>query len=245
MKLTDQSILITGGTSGIGLEMARTLAKTGNDVAVCGRSEKKLEAAARLIPGIRTIRADLSLTRERKVLARWVETKFPRCSVLINNAAVVHNTGFFSDPEMIARARLELETNLAAPIELTKRLAPVLARNPDPALVYITSGLVYAPKAAYPIYCATKAGLHSFVQTLRLQALDMPLEIYEVLMPAVDTPFHRGNPPDIAITVESAVSEMMKKLAQGISEIRIGPAETLYQLARKSPEAAMEMINQT
>lgn len=243
MKLSGNTIFITGGSSGIGLRMADVLTKNGNQVIICGRSAEKLEKAEQSIPGLKIRQCDLSKSEERKQLSEWVKKNHPDCNVLINNAAVVHQTNFFSDQDMIEKADLEIQTNFAAPVELTKLFSPLLEHNQHPAIIYITTGLVYSPKAAYPIYCATKSALHSFVQTLRWQIHDIPIDIYEVLMPAVDTPFHKGNPPKMVISTEKAVKEMFDKLEKGQREIKVGPVGILHYLSRIAPSFAMKKVN--
>jgi uncharacterized oxidoreductase len=102
---------------------------------------------------------------------------------------------------------------------------------------------VYAPRAIYPIYCATKAALHSFIQTARFQITDKSIGICEVLMPSVNTPWHQGNPPKIAIPVEKAVAEMCQKLEKGKTEIRVGGAKLLFFMSRVAPALAFKKIN--
>jgi len=243
MKLIDRTILITGGSSGIGLEMASILAQKGNQVIICSRSIEKLEKAVQLIPGLEAFQCDLSNSGERKQLVHRMMKQYPECNLLINNAAIVHQTDFFSDQDMIEKANLEIETNFIAPVELTKMFSPHLQKNPDSAIIFITTGLVYSPKAIYPIYCATKSALHSFIQTLRWQIKSIPIDIYEVLMPAVDTPFHKGNPPKMAIPTDKAVGEMIDKLEKNQKNIRIGPVGVLYYLSRIAPDFAMKKVN--
>ncbi|MDH5681466.1 MAG: SDR family NAD(P)-dependent oxidoreductase [Spirochaetota bacterium] len=243
MNLKENTVLITGGSSGIGLELAKVLTEKQNKVIICGRSLEKLEQAKKLIPSLSIIRCDISRPDERNRLLSWVLENHPRCNILINNAAIVHNTNFVSDQEMISKAELETQINFIAPVALTKLFFPLINRNINPTMIYITTGLVYAPKAVYPIYNATKSALHSFVQTLRLQLKDQPINILEVLMPAVDTPWHKGNVPKIAISAEKAVEEMCRKLNKDKKEIRIGKVNLLYLVSRIAPAFALKKIN--
>ena len=126
---------------------------------------------------------------------------------------------------------------------MTKRLIPVLESNANAHLIYITTGLVYAPKAAYPVYCATKSALHSFIRTLRMQASHLSTSIHEVLMPAVDTPFHKGETPTIAISAPTAVAEMIERLEKGQLEIKVGAVKVLKPLSRLAPNFAMKKVN--
>jgi short-subunit dehydrogenase involved in D-alanine esterification of teichoic acids len=112
------------------------------------------------------------------------------------------------------------------------------------SIINITTGLIYAPRAVYPIYNATKAALHSFTQVLRYQTSQLPIEIIEVMMPVVATPWHKGDVPKIAISPERAVSEMIPKIESGRKEIRIGKVQLLYVLSRIAPGFAFKKINQ-
>ena len=243
MKLTGNTIVITGGSSGIGLELSKVLTQQNNQVIICGRSSEKLERALQQIPSLHTYQCDLSIAGERPRFSEWVEQNHPQCNILINNAAIVHRTHFFSDSEMVAKAELETQTNFIAPVVLTKELFPILIKNEAPRIIFITTGLVYAPKAAYPIYCATKAALHSFIQTLRMQATEQPIDLHEVLLPAVDTPFHDGSPPKLVISTQQAVEEMLNKLEKGAKEIKVGAVKLLHPLSRVAPNFAIKKVN--
>ncbi len=243
MKLTGNTIVITGGSSGIGLELSKVLTQQQNRVIICGRSSEKLEEAKQMVPSLHIFQCDLSIANERTRFSEWIEQNHPQCNILINNAALVHRTNFFSDSEMVVKAELEAQTNFIAPVVLTKQLFPILIKNESPKIIYITSGLVYAPKAAYPIYCATKAALHSFVQTLRMQATDQQIDFHEVLLPAVDTPFHDGSPPKLVMSTQKAVAEMLNKLEKGAKEIKVGPVKLLHPLSRIAPNFAIKKVN--
>ena len=243
MKFEGNTIVISGGSSGIGLELSKVMTAKGNQVIACGRSSEKLESARQEIPTLQTLECDLSQPPERKRFVEWVEENHPQCNILINNAAIVHRSNFFSDSDIVAKAELETQTNFLAPVDLTKQFLPIIQKNHNPRIVYITTGLVYAPKAAYPIYCATKAALHSFVQTLRMQGSEQQIGLHEVLMPAVDTPFHKGNPPKMIISAEAAVEEMINKLEKGVAEIKVGAVKFLHPLSRVAPNFAIKKVN--
>jgi uncharacterized oxidoreductase len=243
MKLNNQTILITGGSSGIGLELARQLVLLGNNVIICGRTAAKLAEAKSLVPQLDTYACDISDDRERQKLVEWLMKHYPRCNVLINNAAIVHRTNFHADNDMALKSIAEINTNLVSPIVLTKMLLSRLAHQSDAAIINITTGLVYAPRAVYPIYNATKAALHSFSQVLRKQLQGLSIEVIEVMMPVVDTPWHQGNVPKIAISPEDAVNAMIRQLKGKKQEIRIGKVRLLYVLSRIMPALAFKMIN--
>jgi uncharacterized oxidoreductase len=242
MKLENKTILITGGSSGIGRELAMTLARQGNTILICGRSAEKLSEVRSKQPSIHTLACDLSISDDRSRLFHWVSTNHPACSMLINNAALVHKTDFRTDPDMSSKTDLEIQTNLVAPITLIKLFLPLLERNRG-AIINITTGLIYAPRAVYPIYNATKAGLHSFTKVLRHQLTGIPVKVVEVMMPVVDTPWHKGNVPRMAIPVQQAVNEMLVKLERDEVEIHVGKVWLLYFLSRLAPAFAFQKIN--
>jgi uncharacterized oxidoreductase len=244
MELKGNTVLVTGGSSGIGFEISRYLAERGNRVIICGRSLEKLQAAKKAIPSLEIFKCDVSIEDDCKALFAFMSNSFQDCNMLINNAAIVHRSLFASDEDILRKAESEIKTNYVGPIVLTKLFLPLLEKNPNPGIIFITTGLVYSPKAAYPIYSSTKAGLHSFVQTLRIQLRTANIKIVEVLMSAVDTPFHKGNPPKISITSEKAVGEMMKGLENGKQEIRIGGVKLLYLISRIAPAFASRKINE-
>ena len=154
-------------------------------------------------------------------------------------------SNFYNHPDIILEARTEIDTNLFAPIALSKLFLPILERNANPQIVNITTGLIYAPKTNYPFYNATKAALHSFTQVLRnqLQLQSSPIEVKEVMLPAVDTPWHKGTPPKIAIPVDKAVDKLLKGIEKNKEEIRIGGAMLIYIMSRIAPKFAISKIN--
>lgn len=243
MTLQNHTVLITGGSSGIGLELAKRLTKLNNQVLICGRSADKLEETQKQLPSVQYLQCDISNAGECEKLAEWVRRYHPKCNILVNNAAIAHPENFYEGEDMLDKAGAEIQTNLMAPIRLSKLLAPVLLANENPAIINITTGLVYAPRILYPFYNATKAGLHAFTQVLRAQSQGSGVRVTEVLMPVVDTPWHKTPPPDIAISPQQAVEGMLKGLKKGKSEVRVGKVKLLYLLFRLAPGLAFKKIN--
>lgn len=242
MLLKNNTFLITGGSSGIGLELSRSLCKN-NKVLICGRDKSKLDAAKQLLPEIDYFECDVSREEDCLKLLEWVSLNFKQCNILINNAAIVHSFNFFEDKQAITLAEAEFKTNTIAPIRLCSLFYPLLISNTNPGIINISTGLVYTPRAIYPFYNATKAALHSFTQVLRCQNTSA-LKITEILLPAVKTQWHKGNPPKIAIPTEDAVNQIIKKLKKGENtEIRIGAVNLLYWLSRMAPDFAFKKIN--
>lgn len=243
MKLSGNTILITGGSSGIGLELSKRLIQQKNKVIICGRSQQKLNKVKKQLPELETVQCDLSNKTECSKMAQWVIEQHPDINMLINNAALVHKVDFLSTENIMEMAELEVETNFMAPIRLTYTLYPHLQKNTNPKIINITSGLVYTPRAAYPFYNATKAALHSFTQVFRKKTEHSSVDTIEVMFPAVKTPWHKGNPPKIAIPTEKAVDDMLKGLEKGIPEVRIAGVKLLYMISRIAPRFAFKKVN--
>ncbi len=243
MKLSGNTILVTGGSSGIGLEISKQLLQKSNKVIICGRSQKKLDEAKKLNPELIVYQCDISQKEQINELVNKIESEHPDINVLINNAAIVHKTSFVDNPEILRLAEEETATNFLGPVRLIKKLLPVLNNNDKPCIVNVTTGLVYIPRTIYPFYNATKAALHSFTQGLRFQIDNSKTEIIEVMFPAVDTAWHKGDPPKIAISPKIAVDAMFKGIKKNRSEIRIGKAKLLYRISRIAPAFALKKVN--
>ncbi len=242
MELKNYTILITGGSSGLGLEMAKIFVKD-NKVLICGRSLDKLKKVKSQYSKIEYFQCNLSEVEGCNKLYEWVKMSHPDCNVLINNAAMVNKIDFSDNNYSNADIVQEIKTNFTAPIILSKLFINLIQKNKNPVLINISSGLAYVPRAVYPLYNATKAGLHSFSQTLRHQMKDSKVVIIEVFFPAVETPWHKGNPPSIAISPQAAIKEMLLKLKKGKTEIRVGKVKQLYLLSRIMPSLAFKKIN--
>jgi len=244
MNLDKNTVLITGGSSGIGLELSKVLIQKGNKVIICGKSKEKLEAAKKLEPNLIIYQCNLSNQQECFDLAKIIIDNHPELNILINNAAIVNKIDFIKKDNAIELAEKEYQTNLIAPIHLIKLLYDTINANESPAIINITTGLIYAPRVIYPFYNSSKSALHSFTQTLRIRLKNERTKVVEVMFPAVSTPWHNGNPPKIAISVEQAVRQMIKGLEKGKQEIRIGGAKILYLMSRIAPSFALKKVNE-
>ena len=244
MQLKNNTVLITGGSSGIGLELSKVLINKGNKVIICGKSDEKLEAAKKAHPKLITYQCDVSDSRQCADFAVKIAKNHPDLNVLINNAAIVNKIDFINDENALELAENEYQTNLIAPIRLIKLLYPTINANDSSAIINVTTGLIYAPRVIYPFYNSSKSALHSFTQTLRIRLKDEKTKVVEVMFPAVDTPWHKGTPPKIAISVEKAVAEMITGLEKGKAEIKVGGAKILYLLSRIAPGFALKKVNE-
>lgn len=243
MQLTGNTVLITGGSSGIGLQLSKMLIQKGNTVIICGKSNKKIMDAKKTEPKLITYQCDLSDSAECIDFTNRIKENHPKINILINNAAIVNKIDFLKDEKALELAENEYQTNLLAPIRLIKLLYNTISANESPAIINITTGLIYAPRAIYPFYNSSKSALHSFTQTLRIALSKEKTKVIEVMFPAVITPWHKGNPPKIAIPVEEAVSQMIKGIEKGKSEIRVGGAKMLRMISRIAPGFALKKVN--
>jgi uncharacterized oxidoreductase len=244
MKLKNNTVLITGGSSGIGLELSKVLIQKGNKVIICGKSNERLVAAKNMIPQLITYQCNLADSQECNDFAGKITENHPDLNILINNAAIVNKIDFINDENAIELAENEYQTNLIAPIRLIKLLYKTISANDSSAIINITTGLIYAPRVIYPFYNSSKSALHSFTQTLRIRLKDEKTRVVEVMFPAVNTPWHQGTPPKIAIGADVAVSEMVNGLEKGKSEIKVGGAKILYLISRLAPAFALKKVNE-
>ena len=233
MQTQGQTVLITGGTGGIGRALAARFLAAGNRVIVTGRDERKLAALQAEAPAIETIAADMGdMAAVGRLAAACSEV-----TVLINNAAVQHNYDFADaavPPELIAA---ELATNLTGPLALIKLLLPRLLARPEAAIVNITSGLAYVPKQSAPVYCGSKAGLHIATRALRWQLEGTPVRVFEVIPPLVDTAMTAGRGSG-KITPEALVDQFWPAFAADRLVVPIGRSRLLLLLRRAAPGLA-------
>lgn len=189
MKLTGNTILITGGGSGIGLAFVERFIKLGNRVIICGRRENVLESVREKNPDIITRKCDLTLESERIALFDWVTSNYPEVNVLVNNAGISQRVNILKADarENWSHFNNEIVSNLEAPIHLSMLFAPYLAGKEEAAIINVGSGVAFTPLAVTPIYSATKSALHSFTISLRYQLSETSVEVIEVVPPAVDT----------------------------------------------------------
>ncbi len=242
MKFSNHKVLITGGSSGIGLELSKQLLNQNNKVIICGRSKERLLKAQAENPGLIIFQCDIAREDECKKLTSWIKQNHQDLNVIVNNAAIVHKTKFLEE-DNLENVELEMQVNFVGPLRLIKYLYPVIVKNNAPQIVNITTGLVYTPRIEYPYYNSTKSALHAFTQVFRGQISAGKVKVTEVLFPVVDTPWHKGTPPKIAITPQKAVSEMIAGLEKGKEEIKVGAVKKLFILSRIAPKFAFSKIN--
>ncbi|MDP9080218.1 MAG: SDR family NAD(P)-dependent oxidoreductase [Bacteroidota bacterium] len=186
MNTTGNTILITGGTSGIGLAFAEEFIKEGNKVIITGRRADRLKEIKDRLPEIITKVSDVEDAAQRIELAAWISENHPDTNILINNAGVQFITDF-RKPIETAKVQSEIETNFMAPVHLASLFIPNLSSKQNAAIMNITSGLAFVPIAFMAVYCATKAAMHSLTLSLRYQLEHTGIKVFEIAPPSVDT----------------------------------------------------------
>jgi len=181
-------ILITGGSDGIGLGLARRFVQAGATVLVTGRSQEKLDKAAAGLPGLLTLQNDISDPTEREKLAAITARQLPGLSMLINNAGIQRRVALADDHAPWSERQREIDILLSGPLHLTDLLLPLLLRvGRQPVIVNVTSGGAYIPQVFAPVYSACKAALHSYTEVLRYSLSHTACRVVELVPPAVQT----------------------------------------------------------
>ena len=249
MKTTGNTILITGGATGIGFSLAEVFVNAGNEVIICGRRENKLKEAKNKLPQIHTKVCDLSQEKERESLYKWVNSHFKNLNILINNAGIQRMVNLRKGTRDLFNGEDEIEINLTAPINLSAYFIPLFLKQKEAAIINISSGLCFVPIAAMPVYCATKSAIHSFSLSLRHQLRDTSIKVFEIIPPIVDTELDKGargerGQEDRGIPPFKVAQATLKALENDEYEIAIGMAENLRMGARKNPDQTFQNINQ-
>lgn len=243
MDLSSRTVLVTGGGSGIGLALARRLRDAGSRVIVCGRRAERLREVEAADPGIGTRVCDLADEAGRRSLVDWAVAEYPELDVLVNNAGIQRRVDLAAENDA-SGIRAEIAINLEAPIHLSSLFLPHFRRRPSAAIVNVTSGLSFAPLARVPVYCATKAALHSFTLSLRKQLEGTGVEVVEIIPPAVDTDLGGPGLHKFGVSVDALLDFVMPRLAAGEREIAYGFAQESSRASREELDRIFEQVNQ-
>jgi uncharacterized oxidoreductase len=211
MKSTGNTILITGGTSGIGLGLARRFLGAGNNVIVAGRRPEQLERVASAHLGLKTLQLDVT---DRTSIARareTVTTDFPEVNVLINNAGIQLPEHLLAG-DWLSIAEDTVATNLLGPIRMVEAFLPHLVTREEAAIINVSSGLASVPLPITPTYNATKAAIASFTESLRVQLADTPVQVIELVPPAVRTTLMGQQDLESAMPLEDFLDETIERL---------------------------------
>jgi uncharacterized oxidoreductase len=237
MKLAGRTILITGGSAGIGLAFALKFKELGNEVIVTGRRQAVLDEVKAKYPTIHTIQSDVADPAQIAALATRVKAEFPKLDVLMNNAGIMLYKNLKNPAADLAGLAAEMNINVGGVIGMTSALIDILTANKG-TLINVSSGLAFVPLPPAPIYSATKAAIHSYTQSLRFQLEDTGVEVIELMPPAVKTDLTAALSEGGAslITTDELVKQSFASLKAGALEIRPGQSRTLATMRRIAPD---------
>lgn len=243
MRWDSNTILLTGGATGIGLALAERFIKAGNKVIICGRRADKLDEAKVKLPQLHTYQLDLSKEDDRIKLYEQVTQDHPDVNVLFNNAGMMRYLNL-TESEPWKDTELEIETNLDAPIHLAMLFAPYFAgKDQTSAILNVTSGLAHVPLVATPVYSATKAALHSFTLSLRMQLAEHAIEVIEICPPLTNTDLGIPGANTAGVPVEEFVDRVMSGLAQEEQEVAYGFSQKTSQASRAERDLIFTELN--
>jgi uncharacterized oxidoreductase len=212
MKLTGNTILITGGGTGIGRGLAEELHKLGNQIVIAGRRRNTLDETAAANPGMRSLILDIEDPVDIRAFAGQAAAEFPALNVLVNNAGIMRPENLLAQQSDLADSEATIATNLLGPIRLTAALLPHLKKQPNAVIVNVSSGLAFLPLALTPTYCATKAAIHSYTESLRYQLRATQIEVLELIPPYVATHLMDGADDPRAMPLDKFIAEVMQIL---------------------------------
>ncbi|WP_446902847.1 SDR family oxidoreductase [Burkholderia sp. YIM B11467] len=243
MKLSGNTLFITGGTSGIGRALAEALHRRGNKVIVAGRRKALLDEIARQNPGIDTVELDIGDAAQIRTVAAQLIERYPALNVVINNAGIMpfDDAGGPLDDEQAVQL---VTTNLLGPVRVSAAFVEHLKQQPDATIINNSSVLAYVPLAATALYSATKAAIHSYTLSQRFALRDTSVRVLEIAPPWVDTDLvHKSGDPR-AMPVDTFVAETLKLLETATTEVVVEAGKPLRDNAGPNEHAFVEQFNQ-
>ena len=248
MRATGNTILITGGASGIGRGLAEAFHALGNQVIISGRRQQALDEVTAANPGMTSLRVDINDKAGVQAFAEQVSRGYPALNVLINNAGIMRPEEVGTAPSYLDTAEETITTNLLGPIRLTAALLPHLQRQPRSTVMTVSSGLAFVPMAMTPTYSATKAAIHSYSMSLRHQLSGTTTEVIELVPPYVQTELmgeQQASDPR-AMPLQDFITEVMHILSTrpDVAEVVVGRCEPLRFAAENGKVAdVFQMVN--
>lgn len=239
MNVTGNTILITGGTSGIGLKLATSFLRLQNTVIVTGRNKQKLDAALATYPGLHGIISDASNPTEIASLHAQVLAEFPALNVLVNNAGLMRIVRL-AESRHIEDVTHEIDVNLTSPIRMVQQFMPHLQRQRNAMIVNVSSGLAFVPIPISPIYSAAKAAMHAYTRCLREQLKNSSVTVVELAPPLTETPLFSDEFKSMmkgakGMPVDVLVKHAIAGIKAGKTEIRPGQSNILKMASRVAP----------
>lgn len=241
MELTNNTILITGGTSGFGLEFAKRFLALGNTIIVTGRDQTKLNEVKKLLPKVHTFQSDVTDVEDIKDLYEKVTNQFPGLNILINNAGEMRKISLHYNHELTDINR-EIDINLIGPIRMVQQFLPHLKTKAHAAIMNVTSGIALMAFPVAPIYSASKSGLRAYTQTLRIQLKNTKVKVIELVAPGSKTPLNAKFTADRVVNEkalmlpERIVDAAIKGMKKDKDEVYPGLAKLIRVLSRIAPK---------
>jgi uncharacterized oxidoreductase len=243
MKTSQNTVLITGGSAGIGFEIAKQLSAKNNHVIIIGRNPERLQKAAAQLQNVTAINADISDAADVDNLVTKLFSDFPQLNVVINNAGAASISDLLNNTDTFEKASNEMHTNYLSVIRLNEKLLPLLKKQSEAAIVNVSSIVAFVPGKLTATYSASKAALHSYTQALRVALTDTTVKVFELMPPLVDTEFSTEIGGHLGIPPSQVADEFLASLETDNYEIRVGNTEQLYQLYLSSPTEALNFMN--
>jgi uncharacterized oxidoreductase len=237
MKLTGRTILITGGSAGIGLAFALKFLELGNEVIVTGRRQAVLDQVKAEYSKLHTMQSDVADPAQIAALAKRVKADYPKLDVLMNNAGIMLYKNLRAPATDLAGLMAEVSINVGGVIGMTSAFIDILTANKG-TVINVSSGLAFVPLPAAPIYSATKAAIHSYTQSLRFQLEGAGVEVIDLMPPAVKTDMttELAEGGGSVISTDELVKQSFALLKKGVLEIRPGQSQTLAWMRRLAPD---------
>ena len=248
MKHSQQIVLITGGSSGIGLALAKKFLENGNTVIITGRNLSKLQAVQKDLPSTHIFQSDVTDDSAVKILADNIQEKFGCIDILINNAGIMNLVDAGNETNDLQKQMQEIEINYNSPIRLLHYFIPQLKKSKNAVLVNVSSGLAYVPFSQAPVYSGTKSALHFWTKAIRPQLKPHNIKVVELLPPVVDTPLAHG--ADIGeddnlkpMPPEKLADIFWSDFINGKEEIIPGISKQLKLMSRLAPKFIFNQLN--
>lgn len=244
MKSSQNTVLITGGSAGIGFEIAKLLSENSNHVIITGRNQDRLNKAAAGLNNVTAIVSDVTKEEEVNHLVERLNAEFPKLNMLINNAghALLYDL-VTTNANAFEKAGEEMFTNYLSVIRLTEKLLPLLKRQPEAVVVNVSSIVAFVP-GSLAGYSASKAALHSYTNSLRIALEEVSaVKVFELMPPLVNTEFSKPIGGEYGISPRIVAEEFYKALQNDNYEIHVGQTADMYRLFLSSPSEALKAMN--
>jgi uncharacterized oxidoreductase len=248
MDLQNNTILVTGGTSGFGFEFASRFINLGNTVIITGRNEQKLQETKQKLPEVYTIQSDVSKIADIVNLYDEVIKRFPSLNIIINNAGEMRKIILHDKYDLVDISR-EIEINLMGPVRMVQQFLPHLKTRPNAAIMNVTSGIALMVFPISPIYSASKSGLRAYTQALRVQLKQTNVKVFELVAPGSSTPLNDkfkdldGFTENSFVSPEKIVDEGLSGMQKDRYEIYPGALKLLRFILRFFPTLVLRMAS--